>query len=507
MTPMHKTAIIDVGSNSCRLVIYECQGHSILPYFNEKTMAGLGRGLSQTGRLSVPGQRLALETMRRFRAILNGLGIQQAYAVATAAVRDAEDGAVFCQQAEAALGIPLRILSGVEEGRLSAAGVAYGFGNDAGWVADLGGRSLEIQALRASAPSGQTCPLGPLACEMQRQGSLADQRAHIHKTLSGLRMPEPESPLYLVGGGWRNLAQLHMMLTDYPLRVVQAYVLDREAVKFTLRQLQRAEDKPKLKSALQSVSKKRYNTMVHVALVLDCLLEHSACSAATVSAYGLREGVIIDTQALNMQMALNDAVRHQLYLSSQACAFGQQVYTFATPVLAALDQDAWVLRATCLMAEAGARLHPDHRAELVFQQILRMPLPWLTHQQRIFAAYAIATRTSYRFDMPSILRSACEPKLVKQARILGTVLRLASVYAGRSAHLLKTAALQIDKRRLILKIQQSSVDLVSETVHRRLTQMAGLLDREAAILYVDASDIDGAGTTTGVSDSTIVQTA
>lgn len=485
MRPTHKSAVVDIGSNSCRMVIYEIQGNSMLPYFNEKTMAGLGRGLSQTGRLSVPGRRLALETMRRFRAILSGLGVSQAYAVATAAVREAEDGAEFCQQAEAALGFPLQVLSGAEEGRLSAVGAAYGFGSTQGWIADLGGTSLEIARLDPADTPGETFPLGPLACEAQKQWPIAAQRAHIHNVLSKARDIPQNGPIYLVGGGWRNLAQVHMMLTDYPLRVVQAYNLDRAAVQYTLDRLRRAQDKPKLKAAIQSISKKRYDALQHVALVLDCLLERSTCSAATVSAYGLRDGVIADAQALDPEMGLYDAIPHQLHLSPQAHAFGQKLFDFAGPVIAFLDQDEAVLRASCLMVEAGARLHPDHRAAMVFQQILRMPLPWLTHQQRVFAAFAIASRNSYKFQLPAELDPTVSAELLRQARRFGTLLRLASVYAGRSWHLLDTAALDVDAKHLILKIQQDSVDLVSETVHRRLTQLAGLLDKDVAILYVE----------------------
>ena len=122
-----KAAVVDIGSNSVRLVIYEVTGTAALPYFNEKVLAGLGRGLPETGRLSPEGVRDAIAAIKRYRAILNGLGVTQVTAVATAAVRDAEDGPDFARMAATELGAKLRILSGAEEGRLSALGVRVGF--------------------------------------------------------------------------------------------------------------------------------------------------------------------------------------------------------------------------------------------------------------------------------------------------------------------------------------------------------------------------------------------
>ena len=489
MSRVDKAAIIDIGSNSCRMVIYECSGHSILPYFNEKTMAGLGRGLSETGRLSVDGYRLALETMHRFRAILEGLNVENTTAVATAAVREALDGDVFCRDAEAALGIPVRVLSGVEEGQLSAAGVGYGFGADSGLVADMGGTSMELHTLAPTAPRGETFALGPLASVSLRRKSEADQKRAIKKLLGESKLLKTEGPLYLVGGGWRNLALVHMLLHNYPLRVVQAYRLSEDGVKFVRRQLKQATEKPKLRQAIQSVSKKRYDSLAHVALVLDCLMDMSGQQEAVISAYGLREGVIAQGQQLAADQNVLDAVPHQFHLTNQACSFGAALFEFSKPLHAELGQSEQTLERVCLMAEAGTRLHPDHRADLIFEHVLRAPLPQLTHPQRLFAALAVASRNTYKFRVSEELQMLSSSNLMQDARIFGTLMRLASVYSGRSAELLQTARLSLTQEKLILNVLESDVNLISETVHRRLTQLANLVGRKPGILSVTDRDV------------------
>ncbi|MEM9939825.1 MAG: hypothetical protein AAF768_13345, partial [Pseudomonadota bacterium] len=146
---VRRAAVIDIGSNSCRLVIYDVLGGAMLQSFNEKAMAGLGRGLSDTGQLSPEGRTMALDVCRRYAAILDSLGISEVYPVATAAVRVAEDGPAFVEEVESVLGTTVRVLTGADEGRISALGVSAGFGSVDGLVADLGGSSMELQYLKS----------------------------------------------------------------------------------------------------------------------------------------------------------------------------------------------------------------------------------------------------------------------------------------------------------------------------------------------------------------------
>lgn len=487
MLAPEKVAVIDIGSNSCRLVIYERAGAAFLPYFNEKVMAGLGRNLSETGELSTEGKAKALDTFQRFRAILESLGIQSRYAVATAAVREATDGPTFKSAAEAALGIPLRILNGEEEGEASARGVMAGFRKSKGVVADLGGSSLELhpcgQEMQVS--EGESYLLGPLARAKDNDLRLDDRRAIIRKQLKGSNhLPVKSGRLFAVGGAWRSLAAVHMELSHYPLGVTHGYKLNRAALNMIIETAQSAQSDGNLKNRLQHVAKRRYGTMLHAALVLETLIGRAGVDHAHVSAYGLREGILAQSCDPDPDNRLLDTTELYFRLSADNVAFGRQLYHFLQPVLETLTQNETVMRATCLMADAGARMHPDHRCDLIFQQILRAPMPLMSHSERMFAAFAVATRYSYKFRLPGDVEELMKPSNLAEARILGTALRLGGVYSGRSAAMLHTARLEHKSQELKLIVLSEHKDMVSSTVRRRHQQLANLMDLEPALKFV-----------------------
>src|ERR1700759_3505664 len=154
-----QAAVIDVGSNSVRLVIYRLDGRAIWTVYNEKALAGLGRDLPATGRLSPEGVETAITALRRFRAVLDGWRAEDVTAAATAAVREAADGPAFLRRIreETGLagrtltrdeaGLALRALTGDEEARYAALGVIAGQQDAEGVVGALGGSSLELVRL------------------------------------------------------------------------------------------------------------------------------------------------------------------------------------------------------------------------------------------------------------------------------------------------------------------------------------------------------------------------
>ncbi|HXQ66336.1 MAG TPA: Ppx/GppA family phosphatase, partial [Alphaproteobacteria bacterium] len=118
--------VIDVGSNSIRLVVYERLARAPWAVFNERVLCGLGRGLQRTGRLHAEGRKRALESLARFTLIAREMGVRRLDILATAAVRDASDGAEFVAEAERRCKTEIRVLAGREEARLSALGVLSG---------------------------------------------------------------------------------------------------------------------------------------------------------------------------------------------------------------------------------------------------------------------------------------------------------------------------------------------------------------------------------------------
>src|SRR5687768_3006269 len=113
--PAVDAAVIDVGSNSVRLVVYRLEGRAIWTVYNEKVLAGLGRDMAETGKLSPQGADQALAALRRFKALLGAARPGLVFAVATAAVREAKDGKAFAKTVREDIGFDLRVLTGAEE--------------------------------------------------------------------------------------------------------------------------------------------------------------------------------------------------------------------------------------------------------------------------------------------------------------------------------------------------------------------------------------------------------
>lgn len=476
MITAEKIAVIDIGSNSCRMVIYERAGGALIPYFNEKTMAGLGRDLSETGRLSPAGKELALKTLHRFRAITTSLNISDVRAVATAAVREAVDGDEFQRTAETILGVPIKVLTGADEGRLSALGVKIGFFKPKGIVADLGGTSMELRSLGDVSP-GETFLLGPLARAKDAELTLEKRVKAMRKILSGSDLATEFSgnKLFAVGGAWRNVAAVHMMLLNYPLRVAHGYSMSRSDIRNVIEAADLAASDKLTREQLQGVSKRRFDTLLHAALLLDTLMEHLGTEKAVISSYGLRDGVAAEELDTDGASGLLEAVPLFLRSSKQTILFGHELYNFISPIAEQLKQNDHVLRAICMMADAGARMHPDHRANLVYEQVLRAPVPGLSHAQRLFAAYAAASRYTFKFFEQPEYAGLLKLSMKRRAKILGCAMRLASVYSGRSGDILATSSLRLDKGALCMHVARKNSDLISETVERRLSQLSGLL--------------------------------
>lgn len=488
-----RVAVIDIGSNSVRLVIYSVWRASALPTFNEKVMAGLGRGLGETGRLSVDGREAALSALRRFRAILEALDVRQVRAVATAAVRMADDGAEFAREAAIAAGVPLTILSGQDEGRLSAEGVAAGIHEPNGLVGDIGGSSLELHPVgeRALTP-GESHMLGPLALAEFDKASPKKIREQIGNVLA-------DSPairfgaetFYAVGGAWRALAKLRMARDDYPLRVLNAYTMSAKQVAETTEFILASRGD---KSAMQEISEiaGRRAAQLHLtATVLDTIVRLGGVQKVIISSGGLREGVVREMTSRNDGAPLIDGVVAFAMLNDAQVRFGQALLDFVaplfgsdTPMFGSTDEDRRIMLAACLLADSAGRFHPDNRSEMAYEQALRGPYSGLDHTQRAYIAEAVGVRYSRSFVLPRDQQALLPKPLSTRARRLGQAMRLGAVFSGRSAPLLRHADLVVENDALKLRLPHEHAPLVSETVMRRLSQAADSAGLTADVVYV-----------------------
>ena len=478
-------AVVDVGSNSVRLVMYRLDGRAIWTVFNEKVLAGLGRGLSESGRLSGDGMTTAMGALHRFKALIEGGKPATVHAVATAAVRDAGDGQEFCRRVEAEVGLRLRVLSGAEEARYSALGVIAGAPEAEGVAGDLGGASLELTQFTKGVPGrGVTLPLGPFAFE-----SIFDPdkvKTAVKRELRTVPDAFHNQTLNAVGGAWRNLALLHMRLADYPLGIIQQYELSRSEALGVARFVEK-QSRNSLEG-IEGISRRRVDTLPHAAAVLEGLLDGLGIRRVCLSAFGLREGLIFDGMSRDVKrqdpLIAGCAALGGRPEPAEALGIGLEQWLTAPfgklePLFG--DRDAVLLAAACRLADFGAQLHPDHRADLVFEQVLRAPIAGMRHDERVFLACAAFARHTGSDIMPAphVVERLLSSERYLRARSLGAAVRLGCDLSGRSPQLLEKASLDFKGDEVVLKADSGwESTVLVESVTKRAATLANLLDKE-----------------------------
>ncbi|PXA80260.1 Ppx/GppA family phosphatase, partial [Caulobacter sp. D4A] len=364
-------AVIDIGSNSVRLVVYRLEGRAIWTVFNEKVLAGLGRELGSKNRLAPDGVTQTMAALKRFKAVLKAVQPAETFVAATAAVREASDGPAFVKRVLEETGLSIRILSGEEEARYAALGVLAGTPDATGVVGDLGGASLELVRLETTgAGQGVTLPLGPFSLGLT-EGFDADRvRRLAAQRLAPVAEAFKADTFHAVGGAWRNLALLHMRLSSYPLQVVHQYEIGR-AEALEAARLVSHQSKSSLER-IEGMSKKRIETLPYAAIVLESLIERLDLKRIEISAFGVREGLLFEAMPPRVR-GLDPLIEGCASLTARqgvADDLGVALQTWLTPAFDKLEplfegRDAVLTAAACRLADLGARLHPDHRADLV----------------------------------------------------------------------------------------------------------------------------------------------
>lgn len=483
--PPRQVAVIDIGSNSVRLVLYRLEGRAVWTVFNEKVLAGLGRGLSETGRLSADGVPAAMVALRRFAAVIEGVRPDLTIVAATAAVREASDGPDFCARVAAQTGLRIRVLSGEEEARYAAMGVLAGDPTAQGVAGDMGGASLELIRIgQDTIGQGVTLPLGPFTLADPKGFDAGRLRDVIGRRLKPVAADYQTPTLNAVGGAWRTLAQVHMAMSDHPLRIVHQYAMSAGDAR-DLARLVAVQSRASL-DRLPGVSKKRAETLPYAALVLEGLIETLGLQSIVFSAWGVREGLL--TEGFDAETAAVDPL-----LAGCSALGGRQGVDPALPralsgwlanLSAAMpeafgaERDALLTASACRLADLGARLHPDHRIELVFDQVLRSPIPGQTHAERVFLATALNARYGgdARTPEPATANLLASDQARTRARALGLAIRLACDLSGRSPQLLANATATVEGGALRLTATEGYADLLlGEQTRRRARAVAEIM--------------------------------
>ena len=486
-------AVVDIGSNSVRLVVYEGLTRSPTELFNEKALCGLGREVQSTRLLAADAVQHALATLKRFRALCDTMKVEEIFAIATAAVRDAKNGAAFIKLAARTIDAEIEILSGGREAELTALGVISGVHRADGVVGDLGGGSLELVDVRGTrARHGLTRPLGGLALADISAKSLKKADKFVRKSLSGLPVLEAceDRNFYAVGGTWRSLARLHMWQTGYPLHVMHGYAIRADEAEEFARLVHRVD--VDTLSNIEVVNSARRPLLPYAALVLEYILRVGKPRQVVFSALGIREGLLFSLlkKKDKEKDALIEAARHLNQLRSRSPRHGEELIAWTDRFMATsgLDETAEERRlrhAACLLADIGWRAHPDYRGEQSLNIIAHGGFSGIDHQGRAYLALAVFFRhvgLVMDDELSPRLRELVSTRLLDRARVLGAALRLAYVVSAAMPGVLKATPLAIERHRLALRLPDEFAALAGERVLNRLRSLARLIGREPVLL-------------------------
>jgi len=474
-----RTGIIDIGSNSVRLVVY--QGPPRLPatLFNEKVMAGLGRGLAETGDLAPEALDLATEALERFAALAREMEVESLRTVATAAVRDAANGRVLLDAA-ARIGLPVELLSGEQEAMAAGMGVLSAIPDADGIVGDLGGGSLELVRIKKGEIRDRVSfPLGVLrvaALRTKGKGAI-DRRVVKLLDQAGWTGRGKGLPLYLVGGSWRSLARLDMNLKRYPLPVIQHYAMSPATIASLVRSVSHIE-KGTLKD-VPGISSQRAPMLNDAAALLAALLRHLKSERTIVSSFGLREGLLYE--ALDAETRQQDplivATREEGRRLGRFAEHGDLLDRWIAPLFQDTPGMERLRRAACLLADVGWHANPEFRAERGAEIALHGNWVAVDARGRAVIAQALWTSLGGGASTPAPLDQLAPVADLRRAMLWGLAMRLGQRLSGGVAGPLERSKLGEDGAALTLHLAGSDVALYGEAVQKRHAALAAMCDR------------------------------
>lgn len=478
---LSRVGVVDVGSNSVRLVVFDGAARSPAYFYNEKIMCALGEGLSETGHLNPEGRHRALAAIRRFQKLSDGLDIQPLTAVATAAVREASDGADFVAEVERETGLKIHVIDGEEEARLSAQGVLLGWPGSYGLVCDIGGSSMELAEIGGGTVGKKiTSALGPLKLRNLPGGKKA-RKQYIRDTVARLVefMGPQRNRLFLVGGSWRAIARIDMERRGYPLHVLHEYRMSAKSISATIRYI-KDNDPTELRQRC-GVSSNRMDLVPFAAEVLLEVVREFRPHDIAVSSYGIREGMLYEQmpQKLRDRDPLIEACFFAEDKDARIPGFGTALYNFIQPLFSnALLERKRLIKAACLLHDVSWRAHPDYRAEVCFDNATRANLGGLKHSERVFLGLALLHRYKNNRSGTSFepIFHLIDEKQQKQAEVLGKAMRFGAMLWLHQEKPMGELVWMPKKKQLTLILSADAAPLFGEVAAARFQSLASALE-------------------------------
>lgn len=477
--PTGLVAIIDIGSNSVRMVVYHALKRVPLPLFNEKYMCALGKGLARTGRLNPAGVEEAYGAIARFMVMARRLEVASLDILATAAVRDASNGKEFVAKLERDHKLEVTVISGELEAQLAAQGILASVHEPLGISADLGGGSMELATVeRTRIGYKSSCHLGSLRLLDSTDNNLAKMEKLITQELAQVTWLKKDRPscIYAIGGGFRALAKLHQRKTAYPLDIVHEYVMSRRSVNQLIEKL--LEMKPDQIADLPGVSARRAPTLIPTAMVMQQLLDHTGAPQVMFSVSGIREGFfygLLDERK-KKEDALLASATDLAALIGRAGGYAKELNAWMAPLFPN-EPLLWnrLRHALCILSELAWAIDPNFRAIWAYHRIIQSSLKGMDHKERIMLAMALFHRYQAKWKNEHPALKLLDERERQWARCVGLAAGLAFQLSGGKVGNLHHAKLSWHDGQVRLALDSEATPLRTEQVDKRVTALSDAL--------------------------------
>lgn len=476
-------AVLDIGSNSVRLVVYERHARALTVLYNEKASSALGRGVAASGRIADKNMAHALRAARRFALVAKLMHVQDVHILATSAVRDAENGPAFAAEVETIMQAKVQVLSGEQEAHYAALGVVDGMPGFQGVVGDMGGGSLEISRVEKGADfEGQTLELGVIRLQDDSGGSAQKAREIAIERLSGTSLVGAGGAYCAIGGTWRSLAKLHQKRVKYPLHMIQNYTVGADEMLALCNDVITSFEAEGTYENADHMSSSRRGLVPFGAAVMAACIEVGALKRIDFSALGVREGYLFSRLEAEEQSVdpLMMFCEEMSVLRSRSPAHAHDLISFTENFMAGaeLDESPEELRlrnAVCHLADIAWRGHPDYRGNQAVDTVAYGSMVGIDHPGRLFIAESLAVRYmgQKHKSLSASLKELMDDRAQKRARLLGVLLRVAYPLSAGMPGILPHVWFSRDGKVLQLHLPQPYAFLDGERLESRLKQLSG----------------------------------
>ncbi len=489
-------AIIDIGSNSIRLVIYENLTRSLTPLYNEKSVCSLGKGVALLGSMNASNVAKALKVMRRFALVIRLMQVKNIYCFATSAVREANNGEQFASDVTKIIGVRVDILSGEQEAYFATLGTIAGIPDFTGEIGDLGGGSLELSSLvPAKESNNETYKLGVISLKEESNFSLKKAMEIVKNQLKTSKVLAQKSDNFCaIGGTFREIAKLHQALTNYPLHMVQNYQVRAFGLIGFCNEIIEQYINNKTYEGIEFVSSSRTALLPFGAVVLRDILQIGAFENVIFSALGVREGYLYDKLSKIEQQydPLFETCKQISILRSRSFKHSFELIDFSEQFISAVNikeaaSEKRLREAACLLADISWRGHPDYRGEQAVDLIAFGALVGINHSGRAFLAKALAVRYMglKRQSISKEILQLAGKREGERARIIGALFRVAFVISASMAGVLPKVKFNINSNIVELILPNELSFLEGNHLKSRLNQLAKLLGLVGEIVITD----------------------